>query len=138
MNGLVLGMVMMTSCAGPPVPETAAATIASGTPTINRTDEAHPTLKLPRKLVIEQSRPAWRLESSREAHAPAAKGSSKTARIVGTAIGGLGGFWAGGLIGYKATQKPTDDDGVSGLRGVVIGAPIGAAVGALLGYQLAK
>ena len=88
--------------------------------------------------MTEQSRPAWRFESSPAAQAPAARGSSKTARIVGTAIGAVAGFWAGGAIGFYATQESTDDDGVSGLRGVAIGAPIGAAVGALLGYQLAK
>jgi hypothetical protein len=46
---------------------------------------------------------------------------------------------AGGQIGYAVAQKrDVDDDGVSGLRGVVIGAPIGAVVGAVPGYQLTK
>jgi hypothetical protein len=45
---------------------------------------------------------------------------------------------AGGIIGYAITQESRDDDGVSGLRGVVIGAPIGAAAGAFIGYRLTK
>jgi hypothetical protein len=138
MNGILLGMVIMVSSPAPSVQETAAATIASGNSTFHRAGEARATLKLPRGLAIEPSRSMWRFEASREAQAPAAKGSSKTARIVGTALGALGGLWAGGMIGYRVTQERTDDDGVSGLRGVVIGVPIGAAVGALLGYQLAK
>ena len=43
------------------------------------------------------------------------------------------------MIGfYVAQDRNADDDGVSGLKGVVIGAPLGAAVGALIGYQLTK
>jgi len=137
MNAIVLGMVMLVSSAGAPGPEPAAASVASA-PSIHRTDQARATLKLPRVLVTEPSRLARPFESPRAAQAPAAQPASKTARIVGVVVGGLAGFWAGGAIGFYATQERSDDDGVSGLRGVVIGAPIGAAVGALLGYQLAK
>ena len=43
------------------------------------------------------------------------------------------------MIGYYTAMDPNaDDDGVSGLRGVVIGAPIGAVVGAVIGFQLVK
>ena len=57
-------------------------------------------------------------------------------KIIGTAVGAFGGFYAGGMIGfYTAMDRNVDDDGVSGLRGVVIGAPIGAVVGALSDFS---
>jgi hypothetical protein len=98
-----------------------------------------PTLQLPVDLVSEPSLPIWRLESPRVTQATAAKRPSTAAKIIGTALGGLGGFYAGGAIGfYVAQDRDVYDDGVSGLRGVVIGAPIGAALGALLGYKLVR
>ena len=97
------------------------------------------TLELPADLVTEASRPVWRLESSRAAQTTAANRPSTFARVIGTALGGLGGFYAGGAIGFYAAQDhDVDDDGVSGLRGVVIVAPVGAALGALIGYKLVR
>jgi hypothetical protein len=140
MNGIVLGVVMLISSGGAsPVLQTASATVAPTALTINLPDDATPALRLPRDLLNEQSRPVSRFDWSRSAQATAAKRSSRTARIVGVAVGAFGGFMAGGQIGYAVAQKrDVDDDGVSGLRGVVIGAPIGAVVGAVLGYQLTK
>ena len=139
MTGIVLGVVMaVVSSAVSPAPGAAETAITSAAPAISRTGTARPGLKLPRDLVAAQSWPVWRIESTHEAQAPAVTRPSRAARIIGTVIGGAGGYWAGGMLGYAATQKSTDDDGVSGLRGMLIGAPIGAAVGALIGYQLAK
>jgi hypothetical protein len=51
-------------------------------------------------------------------------------RIVGGALGGVGGFFAGGILGAKIDGDcgGCDDPGL-------IGAPIGAAVGAILGAK---
>ena len=105
-----------------------------------RWDAAGPALKLPRVLVDEPLLPAWRFDSPRHTQAAAAaRGSSTAVKIIGAAVGAFGGFYAGGMIGYyTAMDRNVDDDGVSGLRGVVIGAPIGAVVGAVIGFQLAK
>ena len=48
------------------------------------------------------------------------------------------GWVVGGGIGYAVTSKSNSADDVSGLQGVIIGAPIGAAVGAFIGYRLTK
>ena len=136
MNGFVLGMVMLGSSAGAaPAPDPTAAP-----PAVVRWEDPGPALKLPRVLVAESSLPAWRLDTPENAQAPAvARGSSTAAKIIGAAIGAFGGFYAGGMIGYyTAMDRNADDDGVSGLPGVVIGAPIGALVGAVIGFQLAK
>lgn len=138
MNGIVLGIVMLAASAGassapdPTVPPAASAVVDW--------DAAGPALTLPRVLVDEPSLPAWRLDAQQNAQVTtAARGSSTVAKIIGTAVGAVGGFYAGGMIGfYTAQDRHADDDGVSGLRGVVIGAPIGALVGAVLGYQVAK
>jgi hypothetical protein len=43
------------------------------------------------------------------------------------------------MVGFYTTQdRNPDDDGVSGLKGIVIGAPIGAAIGAIIGYRIAR
>jgi hypothetical protein len=140
MNGIVLGVVMLVSSGVvSAAPESPGVTVARAALTVNIPDDTAPALILPRDLFNEQSRPPSRFNRSRNAQRTAANWSSKTARIVGVAIGAFGGFMAGGQIGYRVAQKrDVDDDGVSGLRGVVIGAPIGAVVGAVLGYQLTK
>lgn len=137
MNGLVLGMAMLTSSAGAsaaPDPTVAPEAV------VVRWEDPGPALKLPRILADEPSLPAWRFDTPKNAQAPAAaRGSSTAAKIIGAAIGAFGGFYAGGMIGYyTAMDRNADDDGVSGLPGVVIGAPIGAVVGAVIGFQLAK
>ena len=138
MNGIVLGMAMLASSAGPsPASDVTVAPAASA---VVRRDDRVPALKLPRVLVVEPSLPVWRFDSPRNAQpTAAARGSSTAAKIIGTAVGAVGGFYAGGMIGYYTAMDPNaDDDGVSGLRGVVIGAPIGAVVGAVIGFQLAR
>jgi hypothetical protein len=138
MNGIVLGMVMLATSAGASSADNTP--VAPAVSTVVRGKDAGPTLKLPLVLVDEPSVAAWRLEPRASGQANArATGSSTAAKIIGTAIGAVGGFYAGGAIGfYTAQDRNADDDGVSGLRGVVIGAPIGAVVGAIIGYQVAK
>ena len=136
MNGIALGMLLLASSAGTSPVE---ATVPPTAPAVVREEVAGPALKLPRVLVSDPLLPGWRLDSPSHGQAAAAPRSSTTAKIIGTAVGALGGFWAGGAIGFYTAQDPNaDDDGVSGLRGVVIGAPIGALVGAVIGYQVAK
>ena len=138
MNPIVLGMVMLASSAGiSPARDTTVAPAASA---VARWDDASQALRLPRVLVDKPPLPAWRFDPPRNAQATApAGGSSTAAKIIGAAVGAFGGFYAGGMIGYFTAMDPNvDDDGVSGLRGVVIGAPLGAVVGALIGLQLAK
>jgi len=55
-------------------------------------------------------------------------------RILGGAVGGVGGFFGGGYLGaaIEGDRCECDDPG---LMGAVIGAPIGAAVGAWLGQK---
>jgi hypothetical protein len=138
MTGLVIGMAMLVSVAGaPPVSETVTTTTVTR-PSVEQTAEPVARLKLPSDLMNAQPQPRWRGERPRT-QTTSARQSSTFAKVVGLAVGGLGGFYAGGMIGFHLAQdKNADDDGVSGLRGVVIGAPVGAAVGALIGYQVAK
>lgn len=102
--------------------------------TLELPDDPPPPRTRPFKETVS---PAWR-ESLPPAQSTPAKRFTKTQRIVIIAAGAAGGFYAGAAIGYAATSKSNDADDVSGLRGVVIGAPIGAAVGALIGWQLTK
>jgi hypothetical protein len=55
-------------------------------------------------------------------------------RVLGGAVGGVGGFFGGGYLGswIEGDRCECDDPG---LMGAVIGAPIGAAVGAWLGQK---
>lgn len=138
MNEIVLGLAMLASSVG--VSATRDTAVAPAPAAVVRWDDASPALKLPRVLADEPALPSWRFDSPRNAQAAAAaRGSSTAARLIGAAIGAFGGFYAGGMIGYyTAMDRNADDDGVSGLPGVVIGAPIGAVVGAVIGFQLAK
>jgi hypothetical protein len=63
---------------------------------------------------------------------------SKVDRIIAVVAGTCIGWVAGGAIGWAATASSDPDDDVSGLRGVIIGAPIGAAAGAIIGFRLTK
>jgi hypothetical protein len=51
-------------------------------------------------------------------------------------VGGLLGFFAGGLIGAGLEPNCGCDD--PGLRGFTIGAPIGAVLGGIVAYRLAS
>lgn len=55
-------------------------------------------------------------------------------KIVGSALGGVGGLFAGGYLGAKIDGDCGGCDD-PGLIGALIGAPIGAATGAILGYK---
>jgi hypothetical protein len=54
--------------------------------------------------------------------------------VIGTIVGGVGGFFGGGILGaaIEGDRCNCDDPG---LVGALIGAPTGAAVGAILGYK---
>lgn len=137
MTALVIGMAMLVSVGAPPDSETVAAATVTGS-SVERVAEPLARLKLPGGLIYEQPQPRWRADRART-QTTSARQSSTLAKVIGLAVGGLGGFYAGGMIGFHLAQdRNADDDGVSGLRGVVIGAPAGAAVGALIGYQIAK
>ena len=130
MNGIVLAVLMLGSeVTGTPVAEP---------PMVERAVE-RPRLQLPTDLVLDTAPPVRPDRLQRQASSSTARPSSTTAKIFGIALGAVGGFYAGGMIGYGLTQdRSRDDDGVSGLRGVVIGAPLGAFLGGLIGYQVAK
>ena len=55
-------------------------------------------------------------------------------RVLGGAVGGVGGFFGGGYLGaaIEGDRCECDDPG---LMGALIGAPIGAAIGAWLGQK---
>jgi hypothetical protein len=138
MIGLAIGMAMLVSVAGARADSEPLRTTLTEL-SVERMAERPRRLKLPSDLADERPQPLWRAETARKDQTTSVRQSSTAAKVIGVAIGGLGGFYAGGMIGfYLAQDKNADDDGVSGLRGVVIGAPIGAAVGALIGYQIAK
>jgi hypothetical protein len=65
---------------------------------------------------------------------PARRRSSVGRKILGGALGGVGGFFAGGYIGAKIDGRCDCDD--PGFKGFLIGAPIGSVVGAILGAKL--
>lgn len=128
MNGLLVGLALLASTAG-----------AAPAPAAAEVEAKPPRLILPLDFADEQPRPHWREERPRKARMAAARQSSTAGKVIGVAVGAVGGFFAGGMAGFYLTQdRDRDDDGVSGLRGVVIGAPIGAAVGALIGYHVGK
>jgi hypothetical protein len=60
--------------------------------------------------------------------------SSVGRKILGGALLGVGGFFAGGYIGAKIDGDCGGCDD-PGFKGALIGAPIGAAVGAILGAK---
>lgn len=59
---------------------------------------------------------------------------STTRKIVGAAIGGVGGFFGGGFLGaaIEGDRCNCDDPGFVGF---LIGAPVGAAAGAIVGWK---
>ncbi len=128
MTGIVLGVAMMISSTGvSPAPETSRATVAPAVFTFD--------LPAPNRFLTE---PSWGRGSLARAQVKTAKRLSTTDRIIAVAAGVAVGWIVGGAIGYKLTQSSTWDDGTSGLKGVVIGAPIGATAGAILGWRLTR
>jgi hypothetical protein len=65
---------------------------------------------------------------------PSTRRSSVGRKILGGALLGVGGFFAGGYIGAKIDGDCGGCDD-PGFKGALIGAPIGAAVGAILGAK---
>lgn len=127
MTGIVLGVAMMISSTGvSPALETSRATVAP----------AVFTFDLPADAATPKT--AWRRHPIGGGQATPAKRFSTTERVIAVAAGVAVGWVVGGAIGYKLTQSSEDDDGTSGLKGVVIGAPIGAATGAILGWRLTQ
>jgi hypothetical protein len=59
---------------------------------------------------------------------------STTRKVIGTIVGGVGGFFGGGFLGAAIEGDRCDCDD-PGFVGFLIGAPTGAAVGAVLGYK---
>lgn len=125
MIGIVLGTMLLGLPVGPPAVEV--------------TDTGRVKLELPGDLIGHDPGREWRIDAPRHGQSTTAKQSSTAVKVLGVALGALGGFYAGGMVGfYTAQDRNANDDGVSGLRGVVIGAPIGAVVGGLIGFQIAK
>jgi hypothetical protein len=65
---------------------------------------------------------------------PAGRQRSIGRKIAGGAIGGVGGFFAGGYLGAAIDGDCGGCDD-PGFLGALIGAPIGAAIGAILGVK---
>jgi hypothetical protein len=87
----------------------------------------------------EQVRQVWQQRPLRAVQASTPQRSSRTARVIGIVGGAALGWIVGAGIGFYATSDwDKDDDGTSGLRGMMIGAPIGATVGAILGWRLTR
>ena len=128
MIGIVLGSAMLVSSMGvAPLPAVSQQAVA---PVVFN-------FELPASATVD--RPVVRRTPVRSAQATPTKRHSTTDKVIAIAAGTALGFWAGGAAGYYATQdRDKDDDGTSGLKGVVIGAPIGAAVGALIGWRLTR
>jgi hypothetical protein len=138
MNAMVLGIaILASSTAVSPTLEPSRDTVVRTVITFDLPDRALPSHNSRHALL--NNRP--RLFSERVSLQPpqAPKRFSKTDRIIAIVAGVCGGWLAGGAIGYVATSNwDNPDDDVSGLRGVVIGAPIGAAIGAYIGYRLTR
>lgn len=141
MNGILLGMALLVSSPGvSPNLETPLATRVAATFTFDLSDRAVTSPNLSYRLLNEQSRQLWRRAPVQPTQAPTAKRCTTATRIVAVVAGAFSGWMAGGMIGGYATAATAkrDDDGVTALKGVMIGAPIGAVVGGVIGYRLTK
>ena len=141
-DGLMLAVALLGAPAGLPLvePPRPAAALTPATLTFEVPDQPGATSRRSgRFAATEQSRQVWRAAAFSAPQATTAKRFTKTDRVIAITAGVVGGWLGGGAIGYYATQdRENDDDGTSGLKGVMIGAPIGAAVGGILGYWLTK
>jgi hypothetical protein len=139
MTGLVIVTALLVcQGAGRPDANTVGTTAASA-PSGERMAERQSRLRLPLNWMDPQPQPSRLADKAPKGQTTSTRQSSTAQKVIGLALGTLSGLYAGGAIGfYLAQDKNTDDDGVSGLRGVAIGAPIGAAVGALIGYRIAR
>lgn len=88
--------------------------------------------------LLDESRPSREREAvgagARGAMTPARRERSLGRKILGGAIGGVGGFFGGAYLGaaIEGDRCNCDDPG---LMGALIGMPIGALVGAILGVK---
>ena len=139
MTEIVLGVAMLVSSTGiSPAAATPQALVVPAAFTFELPDGAATSRNLPHRLPNEQSRPVWRRGSLQAAQTMPANRPTRIERILVIAAGSVSGFWAGGAIGFYATPKKSKYDDVSGLKGMMIGAPIGALVGAVIGHRLTK
>jgi hypothetical protein len=126
MHTAAIGLALVVSMSGvAPAP----------TSSFTGTEPIRPTLSLREaaaRTSIANSTPPV---SQRRGHARRSRWTTAD-RVIAVAAGASLGWVAGGAIGWVATADRNDD--VSGLRGVVIGAPVGAVAGALVGYRLTK
>jgi len=65
---------------------------------------------------------------------PAGRHRSTGRKVLGAAIGGVGGFFAGGFLGAKIEGNGCNCDD-PGFKGFLIGVPIGTVTGAILGAK---
>jgi hypothetical protein len=137
MTASVLGVAMLVlSGGGPPAPDGSRLPLTPAAIAFELPDDRGASSPLARPRFDASSRPAWQRRQAWLAQSRMAGRFSKTERVIAVVAGAAGGFMLGGVVGWAATSKPDDD--VSGLKGVVIGAPIGAAVGAFIGYAVTK
>jgi hypothetical protein len=107
-------------------------------------DPGKPRLILPNAKVLAEAGQAsaalerWQRPQPRATPASSSVQAPKTSRersvgrkILGGAVGAVGGFFAGGYLGAMIEGDCNCDD--PGLKGALIGAPIGAAAGGILG-----
>ena len=128
MTGFVLGAAMLVS--------SAAVTPDLQSPRPRLAPAAY-TFDLPSP---EQSRWRARPKRLRRSQTTTVRRHNTTDRIIAVAAGATIGFFAGGIIGGKITDrsKENPDDDVSVLKGIMIGAPIGAVAGGILGWRLTR
>ena len=140
MTGVVLGTAMLVASSGisPVVGRSGDQTIRIAI-TYDLPDATAPSHVAPQRWQTDRSRAEGRPTPLAAGQVTTPPRHTKMDRVIAVTAGVCLGWVLGGGIGYYATaDRNRDDDGVSGLKGMVIGAPIGAAAGAILGYQLTK
>ena len=137
MNEVMVGIAMLVSSTGvSPAFETSRAAISPSAFTITLPVRL-PAEPAPTRRLFDPQPTGSRTSSSPMAQQSRRERVSVTDRAIALAAGVVVGWVAGGAVGYKLTDNPSNpDDDTSGLRGVIIGAPIGATVGAILGWKL--
>ena len=130
MNAMVLGMTMLVSSSSA-APTVEMPRVAPSAFTFNLSDVETASLR-------EQPRRVREPTSSARVQREAPKRVNNIVRALAIGAGAGAGFMAGARIGWEVTPKRGPDDDVSGLKGLMVGAPIGAVLGAVLGWQLTK
>ena len=128
MDAMIAGLLLVTSTLGvaPTVDPVESRTRSAATLTL-REAAARPNIRVVRQLAAEPAR------NERKPR------FSKIERAIAIGAGTVIGFYSGALVGWTATDNPSNpNDDTSGLRGVVIGAPLGAVAGAVLGAVLTR